>query len=195
MSSDEKRPPKIVDDRLVVALSHETREQALVMCSLRPTSTKEIADALDTTVSAVWYHVDKLQELGCIEEVGSKARRGATERFYTTTSAVYFDSDAWKAVPREQRLAISMRVLGLIAGDVDEAVRSKTIASTDRHLSRTIIDLDAPGKGEAYAVLADALEGLIAVRENCAARVDKAGSRTIRRSFVLMELDLPPLGE
>lgn len=192
MSSDEKRPPKIVDDRLTAALSHETRECALAMCAIRPTSTKEIADALETTVSAVWYHVDKLKKLGCIEEVSARARRGATERFYVATSAFYFDSDAWKAMSPPERLVASMRVLRLIAGDVDEAVRADTIAATDRHLSRTVIDLDDEGQEEVYEALADALGRLLLIREKCAARKQGAAGRITRTSLVLMHLKLSP---
>lgn len=190
MSSDEKRPPKIVDDRLTVALSHETRECALAMCAIRPTSTKEIADALETTVSAVWYHVDKLKELGCIKEVSSRPRRGARERFYVATSAFYFDSDAWKALSPPERLVTSLKILRLIANDVDKAVRADTIAATDRHLSRTIIDLDDEGQDEVYEVLADALERLLDIRERCDARKGKSGGKTTRTSLVLMHLKL-----
>ncbi|HEX5763090.1 MAG TPA: winged helix-turn-helix domain-containing protein [Solirubrobacterales bacterium] len=191
MSSDPERPPKLVDDRLAVALSHETRECALALCAIRPTSTKEVADALGIEVNTAWHHVDKLRELGCLEEVDTRRRGGATERFYVSTSAFYFDSDAWSALPRPQRLATTMKVLRLIAGDVDEAVRADTVAATDRHLSRTVIDLDDEGQKEAYAVLAEALERLLAVRESCVARRDAAGGGTTRASFALMQFDLP----
>lgn len=190
MSAKGRRPPKLVDDRLAVALSHETRETALALCSIRPTSTKEIADASEVSVSNAWYHVDKLVKLGCIKEVFSQQKRGARERFFKATCDFFYDSDAWDALPLEERLAISMKILRLIAGDLDKAIRAKTIASTDRHLSRTTIDLDAQGHEEAYAVLATALEELLVVRENCVARKDKMGGMMTRTSFVVMQLDL-----
>lgn len=188
------RPPKLVDDRLAVALSHETRESALALCAVRPTSAKEVANALDISVSAAWYHVDKLHKLGCIKPAGSRRRRGAIERYYVATSNFYFDAEAWRAMPRHKRLATSMKVLRFVAADVDEAVRLDTVAATDRHLSRTVIDLDAEGMEEAYAVLAKALEGLLEVRENCAIRKDRGSGKRTRVSFVLMQLGLalPP---
>jgi biotin operon repressor len=192
--SSSKGPPKIVADRLAAALSHDTREFALSMCSVRPTSTKEVAEALDIGVNAAWYHVDKLKQLGCIKEVSRKKRRGAEECFYEATSDFYFDAEAWEALPGGKRVATTMRCLRLVAGDVDEAVRAKTVAAIGRHLSRTIIDLDAEGENEAYVVLATALEGLLAVRKNCTARVDSGGGETTRTSFVLMQLKLPPPG-
>lgn len=194
MSSKGKRPPKLVDDRLAVALSHETRETALALCSIRPTSTKEIADAAEVSVSNAWHHVEKLKKLGCIKEVSSRQRRGARERFYEATCDFYYDSEAWDALSQEERLTISMRVLRLIAGDVDAATRAKTIAS-DRHVSRTTIDLDVEGDEEAYGVLLTALEGLLTARENCVARKDKGGGKTTRTSFVFMQLKLPQAGE
>jgi biotin operon repressor len=194
MTQKKKRPPKLLDDRLAVALSHETRETALALCSIRPTSTKEIADAAEVSVSNAWHHVEKLKQLGCIKEVSSRQRRGARERFYEATCDYYFDSKAWDALSQEERLTISMRVLRLIAGDVDKATRAKTIAS-DPHVSRTTIDLDAEGDEEAYGVLLTSLEGLLAVRENCVARKGKGGGKTTRTSFVLMQLKLPHAGE
>lgn len=195
MSPEQEQPPQFVDDRLAFALSHETRECALALCAIRPTSAKEVADALEISINSAWYHVDKLEKMGCLKEVSRKKSRGAEERFYVATCDYYYDSQAWDAVPTEKRMAITMRIVRLIAGDVDKAVRAKTVASSDRHLSRTTIDLDQKGHEEAYAVLATALEGLLLVRENCVARKDAGGARTTRTSFVLMQLDLPPLRE
>jgi predicted ArsR family transcriptional regulator len=193
MAPDSDDPPKLVDDRLAVALSHDTREFALSLCSIRPTSTKEIADALEISVSAVWYHMDKLERLGCIKEVFRKKRGGAEECFYVATSDFYFDSEAWKSLSDDKRLTVTMRLLRLVADDVDQAVRAKTAAAIERHLSRTIIDLDGKGSEEAYEVLATALEGLLEVRRNCVARRDASGGEATRTSFVLMQLELPAL--
>jgi predicted ArsR family transcriptional regulator len=184
-------PPQMVNDRLTTALSHDTREHALSICSVRPTSTKEIAAELGISVSAAWYHVDKLRELGCIKEVEAKPRRGALEHFYVATSDYYFDSEAWEKVPKGKRLAITMRILRLITRDVDESVRAETIYAADRHLSRTTIDLDPKGQEETYVVLAGALEGLLAVRENCAGRKGKNNGNTTLTSLVIMQLELP----
>lgn len=192
MPPNAENPPKIVDERLAVALSHDTRQFALSLCSIRPTSTKEIADALGIGVNAAWYHVDKLEQLGCVKEVFRKKRGGAEERFYEATCEYYFDSEAWEALPTEEQTPIVMRILRLIAEDVDKAVRAKTIFLSDRHLSRTIIDLDLEGREEAYAVLATALEELLTVRKKCVARRDAHGGEATRASFVLMQLDWTP---
>lgn len=194
MALSGKRPPKLVDDRLAVALSHETRETALALCSIRPTSTKEIADASETSVSAAWYHVDKLEKLGCIQEAFSRQRRGARERFFEATCDYYFDSEAWENVPADQRSGTIMRILRLIAHDVDLAVKAKTIEAADSHLSRIPIDLDSKGREEAYAVLGRALDGLVKVRKKCVARADKDGVETTPASLVLMQLEFEPRG-
>lgn len=180
----------MVDERLVVALSHETRAHALSMCSVRPTSTKEIAESLDITVSAAWYHVDKLQALGCIKEDFSIQRRGAKERFYVAAAPYYFDSAAWEQVPEDRRPGVIMGILRLIAQDVDKSVRAKTIEAGDSHLSRVRIDLDQRGREEAYAVLGQALEGLLKVRQNCAARNHRGDMQMLPASVVLMQLEL-----
>lgn len=194
MSSKGKRPPKLVDDRLAVALSHETRETALALCSIRPTSTKEIADASEVSVSNAWHHVEKLKKLGCIKEVSSRQRRGARERFYEATCDYYYDSEAWEQLPPDKQSRFLMRMLRQISRDVDQAVKAETLDAADSHLSRILIDLDSKGRKEAYAVLGRALKGLVRVRKNCVARADQGATELTPASFVLMQLEFEPRG-
>jgi predicted ArsR family transcriptional regulator len=195
VSANGKDPPKIIDDRLMFALSHDTRELALSMCSVRPTSTKEIAEAKGVSISAAWYHVDQLHRRNCLEKVFSEKRRGATEHFYVATCDYYFDSEAWQQVPGDKRLAIVMRILRLIADDVDEAVKAGAVEADDRHLTRIPMDLDPTGQAEAYAVMTQALEDLLVVRKRCAKRKEKNGGQTTPTSLVLMQLELPLRGK
>lgn len=192
MTKKRKHPPKLVDDRLAVALSHETRETALALCSIRPTSTKEIADAAEVSVSNAWHHVEKLKQLGCIKEVFNRQRRGARERFYEATCDYYYDADAWERLPPDKQSRFLMRMLRQISRDVDQAVKAETLRAADSHLSRILIALDSKGRKETYAILNRALKGLIRVRKNCVARADKGEVETMPASVVLMQLELAP---
>lgn len=165
------------------------------MCAIRPTSTKEVADALEIGVNTAWYHVDKLHQLGCIKEAFRKKRGGAEECFYEATCEHYFDADAWEEVPSSRRSGFVMRILRLISSDLDIAVKSKTLEAADSHLSRIPMDLDAKGRKEAYAVLGKAMKQLLAIRRRCVARTRGRDVETSRASFVFMQLDLAPRDE
>jgi predicted ArsR family transcriptional regulator len=187
--------PRLVDERLVAALSHETRAHALTVFTERPASTKEIAAELKKSVSAVWYHVDKLLKLGCIELVRSERRRGAMEHFYRATVRHFFDTKAWESLPERNRLTIAMGILRSIAGDVDEAVQAKTVDTVDNHLSRTLLMLDADGWRESNALLDETLEGLLQIREKSAMRLAHSDAQPIRSTVSILQFELPSRGE
>lgn len=190
MPAEQEAKPRLVDDRLVAALSHETRAHALTVFTERPASTKEIAAELKKSVSAVWYHVDKLLKLGCIELVRSERRRGAMEHFYRATVRHFFDTQTWESLPEHNRLAIAMGILRSIAGDVDEAVRAKTVDTVDNHLSRTLLMLDPEGWKESNELLDETLEALLAIREKSAMRL-ASDSEPIRATISMMQFELP----
>ena len=191
MPAKQQKKPRLIDERLVTALSHETRAHALTVFTERPASTKELAEELDQSVSAVWYHVDKLLKLGCIELVETKKRRGANERFFRATVRHFFDAEAWESLPRQKRLAIAMGILRLISADLDSAVRAETVDTIDNHLSRTLLNLDRDGWVESNALLDDTLESLLAIREKATMRMAKSGGEPVRSSVSMMCFELP----
>lgn len=195
MPTKQKTTPRLVDDRLLAAFSHQTRAHALGVFAVRPASTKEIAAELEESVSAVWYHVDKLRALGCIELVESKKRRGATEHFYRATVRHFFDDESWASIPKRNRLEIAIGILRLISGDLDEAVQGDALDTVDNHLSRSLLNLDRVGWDESRTVLDNALEELLQIRERSTERMAKSGEKPIRVSAAIMQFELPPRTE
>ncbi|HEX5763091.1 MAG TPA: winged helix-turn-helix domain-containing protein [Solirubrobacterales bacterium] len=191
MPVKQEAKPRLVDERLIAALSHETRAHALTVFTERPASTKEIAAELKKSVSAVWYHVDKLSKLGCIELVRSEKRRGAMEHFYRATVRHFFDTKTWESLPEGSRLTIAIGILRSIAGDVDDAVQAKTVDTGENHLSRTLLMLDSEGWDESTALLDKTLEGLLAIREKSAMRLGESSAMPIRSTVSLMQFKLP----
>lgn len=74
------------DPRLEKALAHPLRAQALPLFGNGPTSPNQVARQLDVAVSILAYHIRVLRQLGYIELVGTKQRRGALEHFYRATN-------------------------------------------------------------------------------------------------------------
>lgn len=191
---EKKQQPKLLDERLVAAFAHETRAHALGVFAVRPASTKELAEELDQSVSAVWYHVDKLLRLGCIEPVESRRRRGAREHFFKATVPHFFEDEVWEQIPKEKRIPIVTGVLRLIAGDLNEAVRADTVDTVDNHLSRSLLNLDGQGWDESRALLNKTLKKLLAIREKATMRMAETGEKPVRTSVSIMHFQLPPRG-
>jgi DNA-binding transcriptional ArsR family regulator len=83
VSKDSEAPEE--EERLKKALSHPLRAQALPLFDGRPISPNQVARQLDVDVSRLAYHVRVLRQLGCIELVETKQKRGALEHFYRAT--------------------------------------------------------------------------------------------------------------
>lgn len=192
MPAKQKKTPDLLNERLVAAFSHETRAHALGVFAVRPASTKEIAMELNKSVSSVWYHVDKLFELGCIELVRSEKRRGAMEHFYRATVPHFFDDETWASLPEKNRREIALGILRLIAGDLNEAVQADALDTIDNHLSRSLLHLDRQGWNESKEILDEALRLLLDARERAAMRMAKTEEDSIRVSATIMQFELPP---
>lgn len=77
--------PVSIDQRLAKALSSSLRARALALIAEGVASPRAIAEKLDLDVRTVAYHVRVLRELGCVELVETKQRRGAVEHVYAVT--------------------------------------------------------------------------------------------------------------
>jgi len=80
--------PASIDPRLAKALSRPLRANALVLIGEGVNSPKLIAAKLGLDLRTVAYHVRVLRNLGCVELVETRPRRGATEHVYRLTELV-----------------------------------------------------------------------------------------------------------
>ena len=65
------------DQRLVKAIGHPVRAEALAILNARAASPNQIARELGLDVGNVSYHVSELARQGCVELVDTRQRRGA----------------------------------------------------------------------------------------------------------------------
>jgi len=77
-----ERRPVSIHHQLAKALSSPLRARALELIAGGATSPKAIADKLDVDLRTVAYHVRVLRQLGCVELIETKRRRGAVEHIY-----------------------------------------------------------------------------------------------------------------
>jgi DNA-binding transcriptional ArsR family regulator len=145
--------------RLAKAMSHPLRIRLLVELTKGVHSPKMVADLVGEPVENVAYHVKVLRDLGCIELVDTKQKRGATEHFYRAVTGAFVSNAPSADLPYETRAAMTTTVLQQAFIAAHEAIDARALdARTDRRLSLTRLSLTEDGWLEVNRLLDDVLE-------------------------------------
>lgn len=164
-----------IDERLIKALAHPLRVQALGILNQRVASPVEIARDLGEPLANVAYHVKILEDNDCIELVRTEPRRGALEHYYRARMRPWFSKRDWKQLPTSGRQTISSGVVAQITDDIAEAMRAGVFdARSDRHLSRVAAVVDEQGWKEIATLLDDVLERVVEIQAESAQRLEDA---------------------
>jgi DNA-binding transcriptional ArsR family regulator len=184
----------LVDPRLAKALSHPMRTRILAILNERVASPNEISEMIDERLPNVSYHVRALLDLGCIELVSTAQRRGAIEHYYRAIVRPFFTDRDWKKLPRSGRQAISDVGLQMIWEDVSDAIKEGTFETrSDRHLSRSALELDETGWRELSKLLASVLEEAERIESRSAERLkDGPEQEALPTRMVIMHFEAPP---
>lgn len=186
----------ILDSRVVKALGHPVRVQALTILNERIASPNEISKELDQTVGHVSYHIKVLKECECIELVDTAPRRGAMEHYYRATSRAFLDVSDWAAVPESVRPGLSGSLLQTVFEDATTALTSGTFDKReDRHLSWTPMIVDREGWGELRKSLEEMLERVFEIQTASADRLTKADEPGIPVSVSMIGYETPATEE
>lgn len=161
-----------VDQRIVRAMGHPVRLQALVILNERVASPNEIAKELGESVGHVSYHIKVLKECECIELVDTAPRRGAMEHYYRATDRAFVNSDEWATLPDSLRPGISASAIETTFKDVTAALAAGTFDErVDRHLSWTPMLLDEQGWKDLQVGLDEMLERVFEIQSESAERL------------------------
>jgi DNA-binding transcriptional ArsR family regulator len=181
-----------VDQRLVRALGHPVRVQALIILNERIASPNEISKELDQSVGHVSYHIKVLKECECIELVDTAPRRGAMEHYYRATDRAFLDASEWAALPSSIRPGLSASLLQTVVNDASSALTSGTFDKRiDRHLSWTPMIVDEQGWEELRNRLEAALEDVFEIQASSAERLTKADAPGIPVTVAMMGFEAP----
>jgi DNA-binding transcriptional ArsR family regulator len=188
-----RRTLDLVDPRLAKALSHPMRARILTILNERVASPNEISELIDERLPNVSYHVRVLLDLGCVELVSTAQRRGAIEHYYRAVVRPFFTDRDWKKLPRSGRQAISDVGLQMIWEDVSDAIKQGTFEKrSDRHLSRSALELDEAGWKELSELLAGLLEQAKRIESRSAERIKKAPDQNVVLTrMVIMHFESP----
>jgi DNA-binding transcriptional ArsR family regulator len=188
------RERKNVDETLVKVVAHPLRVQALSILSERPASPKELAAELGSPVGNVSYHVRELEQVGLIELVDEKKRRGAVEHFYRAIARPLLSAKEWERLSLDDRQGFSTWVIQLLIVDASQALAAGTFdARDDRHLSHTPLLVDEEGWRQLVEIKASALEAVLEVQAASAARLSAAdGEEGIPAVAAMTLFEMPP---
>lgn len=183
--------PRVGDAaRMARALSHPLRASILVELSKRTASPVDLSRDLGVPVENVAYHVKTLVQLGCIELVGTRPRRGAVEHFYRSMTRPELTDEAWARMTPEQRRGVVLEWFRRTFTDVSQAMDSGAMLEAhDLHLSYTSLELDDAG----WAMLAERLGEVVEEAFELQARAAEQGAETSTRRLAMALYDPAPV--
>jgi len=134
----------------IKALSHPLRAEAFRLIRDKgPLSPRGLSKELEADVRTVSYHVRKLREFNCIEEVESRPVRGAIEHFYRATEEHMIDTEEWGELAEDEpqmAQALTDEFMQSIVDDYSASRRAGVVAlDEDFWIVRTPLVLDSLG--------------------------------------------------
>lgn len=184
--------PSLIDQRLLKALSHPTRQQILDLLVEGPSSPVRMQRRMDNvSLNLVSHHIKVLRDLGCIELVETKKKRGATEHIYRVTRHAMFSAEQWQEIEPAMRPALTANVLRMISDDCSRAfVENKFDELDDNHLSRTVLELDEEGWSEVVGSLKRALDEVLEANARSAERAQQSGEDLKSSRVMIMQFPI-----
>jgi DNA-binding transcriptional ArsR family regulator len=183
---------EVVEGNLVKALSHPLRARALAILNEQVASPKQISVVLGKPVGNVSYHVIRLRELGCVEMVKTRQRRGATEHFYRGVTRSFLNDENWAGLKGDAKNGISIVGLKMINDSSREAILAGTFdARANRHLSRSPLNVDDEGWEELMDLLESTLEGVFEIQAKSTGRLAESGNKSVRATISLLGFESP----
>ena len=162
------------DPDLAKALSHPLRQRILERLSASgEASPTQLARALDVPLGNVAYHVRILHQLGFVELVGTRQRRGALEHRYRALSHPWLDAEQWARLPASFRRLALARTLRDIVSDASEAGVGGGFDHPDAQIRRVSLELDQEGWSEVARLLDQTLTAMHQIHTDSTVRTSE----------------------
>jgi len=178
------------------AMQHPLRAEAFrLIRDCGPISPAEVARELEADIPTVSYHVRKLSEYDCVEEVENRPVRGVVEHFYRATAQQRLDLEEWIELAENDPEVAEVLTDEFMQNIVDDftASRRASIVGRDEKfaITRHPLLLDDEGLDEALeaALAYEAKMTEIAARSAARLTADDLGI-PVSSSIVLFKM--PP---
>lgn len=179
-----------VDERLLRALGHPTRQRVLTFLNERVATAAEIATALDIPPRDVESHLRVLIENDAIEAGDDDA---SSSTWYRATIRPFLDDDHWARLPIDARRALIAQTVRQIVEHVAPALANDGFDDPRAHVSITRIDLDRRGLDEVADLLAGVLEEIMDIHSESVDRVTRGESEgTIPAELAVLLFERSP---
>jgi DNA-binding transcriptional ArsR family regulator len=163
----------IDDPRYVKALAHPLRIRILALLADRSASPVQLSAQLDATLGTVAYHVRTLHNLGLVELVDTRQRRGATEHYYRAREHPRFPDDAWAGLAPVAKQRMLSAMLQQIGQYVTASAAAGGFDRSEAHMTRRSLHLDAT----AFEQLAEATRTWLGEAE----KIGEAAAKRLER--------------
>lgn len=184
--------PAVIDQRLLKALAHPTRQQILEILGRGPSSPIKITRELESvSLNLISHHIKVLKDLGCIELIDTVKKRGATEHIYRASQLLMFDAEQWEAVEPGKRPPVTANILRFISEDTSRAfAEGRMDEIPDNHLSRCLLQLDQEGWSEVVKTLARALDEILEANAKSAERAQLSEEELINARVMILQFPI-----
>ena len=180
------------DQDLVSALSHPLRVHILDALVEAEASPSDLAREVGLSVNYVAYHVKELEKLGYVELVKTEPRRGTVEHYYRAKRLFMLDDSEWERLPKPVKASFGAGIFSSIIDDVKEALEGDTFGSRNSHMSRTRLRVDERGWDELMKTLEETMNRVLALRAECAERLEASGEEPIPVAVSITGFEAPP---
>jgi DNA-binding transcriptional ArsR family regulator len=197
-SISSKAPITNIDDpRVVKALAHPVRVRILAMLHEQRLSPVQISERLNVRLGTIAYHVRTLHNLGLVEEVATRQRRGAVEHFYVAKERPRVSDDAWEQASPIAKQALIGATLQQIGDQAALSAARGGFDHRDAHITRTVMDLDEKGWKQMSAALARLLKDAAKIEREAKKRIagDPHDESIRRAGLVLMQFEATRLSD
>lgn len=180
----------------IKAMSYQPRAEAFRLIRDKgPISTKEVAGELGVDVQELSYHVRKLRELNCIEEVTRRPVRNFVETFYRATEVHTIDIEEWTELAEDEPEMAEYSVDEFMQSIVDDYTASRRASIVGRDdefwVVRNLLALDPKGLREAEQASERYDNELLDIEARSGKRQEKEGTESIPVSAAIIYFKLP----
>jgi predicted transcriptional regulator len=160
-----------------------------------PINPKEVARRLKADTKDVSYHVRKLKEFNCIEEVNKSRVRGVTKTFYRATEVHMVDTEDWAELAKDDPAMAEFLVDEFMQNIVDDYTESRQggVVGLDEEfwIIRRPLVLDPEGVREAQKASKKYENTMVDIAARSAERRRTQGAEDVPTSSSIVFFKMP----